>query len=440
MLLSSRTMPAEVHGNGRFVLPARNFTPVYLKTYEEGRLKAKVEEALEALRCCSLCPRDCRIDRLANKFAVCKVGRYAKVSSYFHHFGEEDVLRGWRGSGTIFFSWCNLRCVFCFHPDTRILTDRGMDRIEDIFASGRDEVTLNGGKVRFVSGLRVWTREGRLAPVSKAFCHTHRGVMVVIKPYGLPPLIATPDHAIFAALGSGAEVQKVPAGSLTRSHVLVVPKPQSIESLIELDARTLLQPHVCTFRRSTHRRVPLATLRQLVEAGASRRPSSRQIGAHLGYHPAYVRLLLSRTRRGLVSDANFIRNDLVEESRRVRFKTEKGAGVPCRLPVNEDLARLFGSYCAEGHVTSQRGRPNSHRLILSYGRHEWNLAERTGALIKKVFGVEATLRLRRTTVTVEVGSASLALIFKGLCGSCFSQQAHSRGASDLTRRPYSSIP
>ena len=118
MLLSSRTMPAEVHGNGRFVLPARNFTPAYLKTYENGRLKAKVEEALEALRCCTLCPRDCRIDRLANKFAVCKSGRYAKVSSYFHHFGEEDVLRGWRGSGTIFFSWCNLRCVFCQNSDT----------------------------------------------------------------------------------------------------------------------------------------------------------------------------------------------------------------------------------------------------------------------------------------------------------------------------------
>lgn len=118
MLLSSRTMPAEVYGHGRFVLPARHFTPVYLKTYEEGRLKAKVDEALEALRCCALCPRDCHIDRLANKFAVCKSGRYAKVSSYFHHFGEEDVLRGWRGSGTIFFSWCNLRCVFCQNSDT----------------------------------------------------------------------------------------------------------------------------------------------------------------------------------------------------------------------------------------------------------------------------------------------------------------------------------
>jgi putative pyruvate formate lyase activating enzyme len=57
------------------------------------------------------------VDRLANKAAVCKTGRYACVSSYFPHLGEEDCLRGWRGSGTIFFSWCNLRCQFCQNYD-----------------------------------------------------------------------------------------------------------------------------------------------------------------------------------------------------------------------------------------------------------------------------------------------------------------------------------
>ena len=118
MLLASRDIPVEVHGNGRFVLPDRDFTPAYLRTYEEGRLREKVEEALEALRDCTLCPRNCHVDRLANRFAVCRVGRYARVSSFFPHFGEEDVLRGWAGSGTIFFAWCNLRCVFCQNYET----------------------------------------------------------------------------------------------------------------------------------------------------------------------------------------------------------------------------------------------------------------------------------------------------------------------------------
>jgi putative pyruvate formate lyase activating enzyme len=118
MLLANRRMPTEVHGDGCFVVPARDFAPAYLKTYEEGRLKEKVDEAVEALRSCTLCPRNCRVNRLENKFAVCKVGRSARVASHFHHFGEEDVLRGWVGSGTIFFSWCNLRCVFCQNFET----------------------------------------------------------------------------------------------------------------------------------------------------------------------------------------------------------------------------------------------------------------------------------------------------------------------------------
>ncbi|MBF8283769.1 MAG: hypothetical protein HW378_2684, partial [Anaerolineales bacterium] len=66
---------------------------------------------------CRVCPRDCRADRLADKTAACKTGRYARVSSCFPHGGEEDCLRGWRGSGTIFFSMCNLRCVFCQNYD-----------------------------------------------------------------------------------------------------------------------------------------------------------------------------------------------------------------------------------------------------------------------------------------------------------------------------------
>jgi putative pyruvate formate lyase activating enzyme len=64
-----------------------------------------------------VCPWNCEVDRLADETKVCRTGRYARVSSYFPHFGEEDCLRGWKGSGTIFFAWCNLRCVFCQNYD-----------------------------------------------------------------------------------------------------------------------------------------------------------------------------------------------------------------------------------------------------------------------------------------------------------------------------------
>jgi len=114
------SIPPEVHDHGRFLLRRSDFTPAYLQAYENGLLRDKVDAALAHLGpSCSACPRLCKgVDRLANQFGVCKVGRHARVASAFAHFGEEDVLRGWHGSGTIFFSWCNLRCVFCQNFET----------------------------------------------------------------------------------------------------------------------------------------------------------------------------------------------------------------------------------------------------------------------------------------------------------------------------------
>ncbi len=99
----------------RFVVD--DHEPVYLQTWREGRLAAKVEQALAELADCRICPRDCGVDRTADETGVCHIGRHARVASAFPHFGEEDCLRGWNGSGTIFFSFCNLRCVFCQNWD-----------------------------------------------------------------------------------------------------------------------------------------------------------------------------------------------------------------------------------------------------------------------------------------------------------------------------------
>jgi putative pyruvate formate lyase activating enzyme len=110
--------PSELNGDGRFALSRKDFAPAYLKAFEEGTLQQRAEQAIESLRSCRVCPRDCEIDRLSNKIGVCSSGRYARVASAFPHFGEEDCLRGWNGSGTIFFGWCNLRCVFCQNFET----------------------------------------------------------------------------------------------------------------------------------------------------------------------------------------------------------------------------------------------------------------------------------------------------------------------------------
>jgi putative pyruvate formate lyase activating enzyme len=85
---------------------------------EVEELERRAAEAHELLgERCVVCPRHCKVDRRADVKGLCAIGRHAVVASYFPHFGEEDCLRGRRGSGTIFFSGCNLRCVFCQNHD-----------------------------------------------------------------------------------------------------------------------------------------------------------------------------------------------------------------------------------------------------------------------------------------------------------------------------------
>lgn len=91
--------------------------PGYLALARSGELSRRANAAREQLAACRLCPRQCGANRLNDQCGQCGVGRLARVSSWFPHLGEEDCLRGWRGSGTLFFSGCNLHCVFCQNYD-----------------------------------------------------------------------------------------------------------------------------------------------------------------------------------------------------------------------------------------------------------------------------------------------------------------------------------
>ncbi len=97
--------------------PMNGEAPEYVRLLKSGGLERRVEEALAGLGKCRVCPWECGNNRLKGELRVCRTGRYARVVSHFPHHGEENCLRGWRGSGTIFFAWCNLRCVFCQNYD-----------------------------------------------------------------------------------------------------------------------------------------------------------------------------------------------------------------------------------------------------------------------------------------------------------------------------------
>jgi putative pyruvate formate lyase activating enzyme len=121
----------------------REFEPAYLGLLESGDLARRATAAWRHLERCDLCARYCRVDRLATiEGAVCRTGERAVVASYGPHHGEEDPLRGSQGSGTIFFSWCNLRCVFCQNWD---ISQKGIGRetepagIADMMLALQDE-------------------------------------------------------------------------------------------------------------------------------------------------------------------------------------------------------------------------------------------------------------------------------------------------------------
>ncbi len=91
--------------------------PLYRQPNGRERLRQSRRIAFERLRCCSLCPRDCRVNRLEGETGFCRTGERAWLSSYSPHFGEESPLVGQGGSGTLFFTHCNLRCNFCQNFD-----------------------------------------------------------------------------------------------------------------------------------------------------------------------------------------------------------------------------------------------------------------------------------------------------------------------------------
>lgn len=92
-------------------------TPSYIKLFESGELRRRAGRAREIIRCCTLCPHECRVDRTAGGRGRCRSGDQPVVSSFHAHMGEESCLVGRYGSGTIFFTNCNLACIFCQNYD-----------------------------------------------------------------------------------------------------------------------------------------------------------------------------------------------------------------------------------------------------------------------------------------------------------------------------------
>lgn len=92
-------------------------SPAYLSLLQSGELRERIRMGQDMLACCVSCGWACKVDRRTEAKGVCRTNGKARIHSYGPHLGEENPLRGWRGSGTIFFSRCNLKCQYCQNAD-----------------------------------------------------------------------------------------------------------------------------------------------------------------------------------------------------------------------------------------------------------------------------------------------------------------------------------
>ncbi len=149
--------------------------PNYLLAFENKQIDSKIDQAYEILKKCTLCPRNCEVNRLDNELGTCNTGKRAKIASYGPHFGEEAPLVGQRGSGTIFFSNCNLLCNFCQNFDIshlgsgKEITDYELADImlylQDMGCHNINLVTPSHVVPQFLEGLKIAARKGLNIPL-----------------------------------------------------------------------------------------------------------------------------------------------------------------------------------------------------------------------------------------------------------------------------------
>jgi putative pyruvate formate lyase activating enzyme len=156
-------------------MPRKDFEPAYLSLERSGELATRARELYSIYRSCRLCPRQCGVNRLKGETGVCSSTSRPKVYSTHPHFGEERPLVGRHGSGTIFFSNCNLLCIFCqnweinHRGDGSFVSDETIGRLmfdlQDLGCHNINFVTPTHRVPNIVQGLRSAIRRGLRVPL-----------------------------------------------------------------------------------------------------------------------------------------------------------------------------------------------------------------------------------------------------------------------------------
>jgi pyruvate formate lyase activating enzyme len=259
-------------------------------------------------------------------------------------------------------SGCNWLCRYCFSPETSVVTSEGIRTIEELYNAAEQSGEIGFPK----NGISVISHTGRFRRISKVFKHPYSGDMLRIRPYYLPEIQCTPNHEILVYNETKGELTKRRADEIKRNDLLAI--PNLCDDQFQKSKIDTLQ--------TLHESVPM------LEGWDARSPSWM----------------------------------LEEEGGKVRFTLSKTEGIPRFIDVDEELAELFGIYCAEGASSRARDRPNSWVVTFSFGSHEHELIYRTRWLLEKKFGLEVSHVYQGPETRLVVNSSALGVLFASLAG------------------------
>lgn len=305
---------------------------------------------------------------------------------------------------------CDFHCGYCFTGDTMVVTNRGPISLQEAFELGDTVLTRHDADISFPE-LQAITSSGGLRKVKGVFRHPYDGEMITIKPYYLPSTRCTPDHRVYATTDISQMPELIQARCLTPNHYLAVPRSYSFSSPQVINAQELLGSHAITYQ--TPWKMSADEMQQVMDLSAQGKTSG-EIGEVFGKSGSYIRHLRSKIRNERVTKTKssypFLENGYI------RFPNERQPGIPVVTELGVEVAELFGYYCAEGSIVTDKKRPNSFDINFSFSRQETKLANRVVELLGVCFGVDAHLVNRHTTLAVSASKSSLALLFKMLAG------------------------
>ncbi|MBT9168803.1 MAG: hypothetical protein DDT19_02151 [Syntrophomonadaceae bacterium] len=314
---------------------------------------------------------------------------------------------------------CNFRCLNCFISSTKVITNRGLMSIKEIFNFGKNsQYRVDGSEKRKVEDLHAITHKGHYKKIINAFRHPFKDEILVIKPRYTPPIKCTKSHKFLVTQDPlRGKLEKIRADQLSKDYYLVIPKnyPFSIPN-IELNIKDILSSHIPPFlKKNTKINIKIAKeILKLSKQGET----SRNLALKYHFHPSYIRTLRSKFRKkGISSYLFWHENQLTEKRNTLVYKYEKKLGISKNIKLDEHLARLLGYYCAEGCVSKLKNRPNSYQLIFCFGHREKQRVTEVKNLIEEIFNIKPKIVQQRTITRINIGKSSLAIFFKILCGS-----------------------